>query len=95
MEKTTVTRTSYMQSLLNKTYSGVAVQAITQGKLEGSWEKLIADAIRKDYINDHSEACEIIETVSGPGLSARDVYLKAAYLITSSKPPVCRTSPMP
>lgn len=70
---------------MNRTYGSVAIQACLQGTIVGAWEKLIADEIHKDYLQDHSEACEIVDSVSIPGLPATKTYLKAAYLITSSK----------
>lgn len=79
-----------MQRLLTSTYSMVAVEAIKEG-FDGSWERLIAARLHKDFLNDHSEASEIIESVCVPGMAASKAYLKAAYLITSSKIPECHT----
>lgn len=84
MEKTIVIRTTYMQTVMTETYSQGTIIAVMQGKLAGSWERAIAERIRQDYHNDHPEACEIIESVKAPGMSANTTYLKAAYLITSS-----------
>lgn len=80
-----VIRTKYMQSLMSKTHSSVPIQAGKQGTIVGAWEALIAEEIHQDYLKDHSEACEIVDSVSSPGMSANQSYKKAAYLITSSK----------
>lgn len=81
-----VIRTPYMQSIMNRTYEGVALQACMQGTIVGAWEKLIADALKRDVANGHSEATEIVEScISSPGPKENALCLKAAYLITSSK----------
>lgn len=79
-------RTTYMQSLMNKTYAEVAIEAIKSG-FDGSWQRCIAREIQKDYLADHSEANEIINSCKVSGEPASKTYLKAAYLITESKIP--------
>lgn len=82
----TIVRSEYMQSVLDATYPNLAVEAI-KGGFDGAWERLISAQLRKDYIADHSEANEIVESVMVKGDKASQTYLKAAYLITSSKIP--------
>jgi hypothetical protein len=79
-------RTPYMQSLMTSTYPMVAIEAI-QGGFDGSWERLIAKAIEKDYRRNHSEAVEIVDSCDVPGEKSNGCFLRAAYLITSSKIP--------
>lgn len=78
-----MTRTPYMQSLMQSTYSLVAIEAI-MGGFEGAWQRVIANKIHQDYLSDHPEACEIVNSVKAPGQVARETYLLAAYLVTSS-----------
>lgn len=74
-----MTRTNYMQTIMTATYSSVAIEAI-KGGFTGAWERCIEKRLRHDVDNNHSEACEILESV---GMD----YMKAAHLITSSKIP--------
>jgi|GEM_PF-2904438 len=76
-------RTEYMQSLMNDTYSSVAIEAIQNG-FDGSWERLIAARLRKDYVAGHSEAEVIVHAVGGV---SDQKLMEAAKLITSSKIP--------
>ena len=79
-------RTTYMQSLMNRTYPGVAIEAIKNG-FDGSLERLIADALRYDWYNQSENAESVLNLVADRNkLSAKDLYMKAAYLITSSLP---------
>lgn len=48
-------RTLYMTNLMASTYPMVAMNAI-MGGFDGSWERLIASRLRKDYSENHSEA---------------------------------------
>lgn len=77
-----VIRTKYMQSILSATRENVALQACLQGTIVGAWEKLIAKELFKDCLMGHSEASEIVDSMPFPSSQA---FLKAAYLITSSK----------
>lgn len=77
-------RTSYMQSLMDSTYAGIAIEAIKNGWV-GAWERIIAERLKKDCKADHSEACEIVEScITSPGPKENALFLKAAFLITSS-----------
>lgn len=76
-----MTRTKYMQEIMNSTYSGIAIEAIHRG-FDGSWERLIAKQLRKDYEAGNSEAECIIDAVGG--LSDQKL-LQAAGLIIESK----------
>ena len=79
-----------MQSIMNATYPSIAIEAIIGG-FDGSWERLIAKRLEKDYNAYHSEAIEIVNSVFIPGESLTKASLKAAYLITSSKIAECHT----
>lgn len=78
MTKTQVERTEYMQRLMTSTYSQVAVEAIFGG-FEGSWERLIAKRLEADAQRDRSEAVILLEAAGGDPM-------KAAYIVTGSKP---------
>lgn len=78
-------RTLYMTNLMASTYPMVAIEAVQRG-FDGAWERLIAQRIEKDYLQDHSEAREIVDSIySGEDFNLKEAYLKAAYLITSSE----------
>jgi hypothetical protein len=76
-----MTRTMYMQSLMNATYPGIAIEAI-KGGFDEAWERLIAEKLLKDYNAGNSEAECIIESVGGLSMQKR---MQAAKNITSSK----------
>lgn len=61
---------------MTSTYSGVAIEAI-KGGFNDSWERCIARRLERDTKQNHSEACEICESVGND-------FIKAAKLITSS-----------
>jgi hypothetical protein len=78
-------RSTYMQSIMDSTYAGVAIEAIKNG-FDGAWERLIAERLKKDCEAEHSEALEIVESlIDSPGPKEKHLFLMAAYLITSSK----------
>lgn len=79
-----ISRTPYIQSILRETLSKIHSTALGQKKIDGAWEKALSERIHEDYLNDHPEVTEIIESVKEPGEVASKTYLKAAYLITSS-----------
>lgn len=81
-------RTKYMQLLMTVTQSETIMEAI-RGGFDGSQERAIAEKIRMDHLRNHSEACELVDfiTKGNSTMVAKDVYLKVAYLITSSKIP--------
>lgn len=79
-------RTNYMQSLMTSTYPSIPMEAI-MGGFDGSWERLIAKRLEKDYRRHHSEAVEIVDSCDAPGEKSNACFLRAAYLITSSKIP--------
>lgn len=76
-----MTRTKYMQDIMNATYPGVAIEAIKNG-FAGSWERLIAKKIREDYNQGHSEAECLVQGIGG--LSDQKL-VELAHLITKSK----------
>lgn len=77
-------RSSYMQNLMTSTYPSIAIEAIENG-WDGAWERLIAERLKKDVNAEHSEACEMVEScITSHGPKMDPLYLKAAYLITSS-----------
>lgn len=71
-------RTPFMEKIMQETYSQVAIEAITGG-FPGSWERCIARSLQAYASKDHSEATLILDSVNGD-------LIKAAYLITNSKP---------
>jgi hypothetical protein len=74
-----------MDRLMTSTYPHVAIEAISGG-FDGAWERLIAERLKKDCKAEHSEALEIVESlIESPGPKEKTLFLKAAYLITSSK----------
>lgn len=79
-------RTAYMQSLMDRTYPGVAIETIQNG-FNGSWERLIAKELELSYRRYHSEACEIVDSCDVPGDKSNACFLRAAHLITASKRP--------
>lgn len=80
-----MTRSKYMQELMTSTYSMVATEAI-EGGFDGAWERLISYRLKIDCKAEHSEALEIVESlIESPGPKEKPLFLKAAYLITSSK----------
>lgn len=79
-------RTKYMDGLMTKNYPNVGIEAIMHG-FDGSLERLIAKRLEKDYRRHHSEAVEIVDSCDAPGEKSNACFLRAAYLITSSKIP--------
>lgn len=76
-------RTDYMQSLMNETYNKIAIEALKNG-FSGSWERLIARQLKRDYDNSNSEAECIIQAVGGV---SDQKLMEAANLIIHSKIP--------
>jgi len=76
-------RTPYFQSLMESTKE-IANEAIQKG-FTGAWERRISQALEMDYLKGHSEAVELINQVYREGEPPPKAYLRAAYLITSSK----------
>lgn len=74
-----MTRTTYMQEIMTSTYPRIPIEAVRNG-YNGAWERLIAEQLRFDTSYDHSEACEIVESVDRN-------FMKAAQLIINSKIP--------
>lgn len=72
-------RTPFMQTLMTSTYPQIPMEAVLNG-FDGSWERCIAKALKNSAAVGNSEAEVILEAAGGD-------YLKAAYLITSSKIP--------
>jgi hypothetical protein len=72
-------RTPFMQLMMTLAYSNVAIEAI-QTKFDGSLERCIARTLKNSVERGNSEAEVILQAAGGD-------YLKAAYLITSSKIP--------
>lgn len=70
-------RTKFMQDIMTITYPQTAIEAVIGG-LDGSWERCIAKALKIEVRTGNSEAEVILQAADGD-------YLKAAYLITSSK----------
>lgn len=77
-----------MQQCMTLTYPMMALEAIKSG-FDGAWERLIAAKVLKDFINDFSEAFELMSFVSqeDPAMPVKAAALKVAYLITNSKIP--------
>ena len=75
-----------MQLLLTVTQPEIDLEAI-RSTFSGSWERLIAKRILRDYLAKHSEACELMEYAmkEDPSLSVQRAALAVAQLITSSK----------
>jgi len=73
---TKISRTPYMQKIMDYTYPGVAIEAI-RGGFSGSWERLVAKHLMADAKNNHSEATVIMQDCGNDPM-------KAAYLITNS-----------
>lgn len=90
MEKTIVTRTNYMQNLMTSTYPMIAIEAI-KGGFDGSWERLIAERLKIDVKKMYPEAMDIVLSIYDPEGEEKEsvTFMKAAYLITSSKIPEC------
>lgn len=72
-----VKRSEYMQDIMNKTYPGVAIEAILGG-FEGSWERLVAKRLEWDAAFKISEAVSLLQQANGDSMAA-------AYIITKSK----------
>jgi hypothetical protein len=72
-----MTRTAYMQQIMNETYPQIVIEAVNGG-FKGAWQRLIAKRLQKDCKADHSEAIEICDSVGND-------LTKASYLVTSSK----------
>lgn len=72
-------RTPWMQSLMTAIYPQVAIEAIRNG-FDGCAERVVARALQNAVAAGNSEAEVILQSAGGD-------YLKAAYLITSSKIP--------
>lgn len=81
-------RSSYMQLLLTVTRPEIDLEAI-KTRFEGSWERCIARRVLRDYLEKHSEACELMEYAmkEDPSLSVQRAALAVGHLITSSKIP--------
>ena len=81
-------RTNYMQLLMTVTYPDICLEAI-KTKFDGAWERLIAKRVLRDYLDKHSEACELMDYAmkEDPSLSVQRAALAVGYLITSSKIP--------
>jgi hypothetical protein len=75
-----------MESVMIQAYPNVAIEAIHRG-FDGSLERCMAEVIKRDYLSNHSEAREIVDSLrpTGESYTLKQAYLKAAYLITSSK----------
>ena len=79
-------RTAYMSWLMTSTYSQVAIIAIMSGSLKGAWEKAISDQLFLDvYAHQNPQAFDILE-MTGDEAYNKETFLKAAYLVTGSKP---------
>lgn len=74
-------RTKYMTQIMNETYAGVAIEAVKNG-FDGSWERLIAAKLRKDYIKGISEAECLVHAAGGV---SDQKLLQMAHFITNSK----------
>jgi hypothetical protein len=72
-------RTKFMQSIMNATHAMSMTEAVFRG-FDGSWERAIAASLKIEVRTGNSEAEVILQAAGGD-------YLKAAYLITSSKIP--------
>jgi hypothetical protein len=72
-------RTPFMERTLRIAYDQFAVEAILT-KWDGALERCIARCLKNAVSNGNSEAEVILQAAGGD-------YLKAAYLITSSKIP--------
>lgn len=72
-------RTQFMQTIMTATQAESMTEAVFRG-FDGSWERAIASALKRSVVAGNSEAEVILEAANGD-------YLKAAYLITSSKIP--------
>jgi hypothetical protein len=78
-------RTAYMQYLMNSTYDQIAINAILAGTIEGAWEKAIADKLFLAVYQDQNPmAWELLE-LTGDMEYTKETFMKAAYLVTSSK----------
>jgi hypothetical protein len=77
-----------MQKIMNDTYPGIAIEAITNG-FEGSWERLIAkklfDKAASSNVFIMMEAHSILKQ-TGCKVWDEEACLKSAYLITGSTP---------
>ncbi len=72
-------RTRYMQAIITAAYSQVPMEAILNG-FDGSLERCVAKILGHGVLRGNSEAEVLLQSAGGD-------YLKAAYLITSSKIP--------
>lgn len=70
-------QTKFMQDIMTLTYPQAGIEAIIGG-FDGSWERCIAKALKIEVRTGNSEAEVILQAADGD-------FLKAAYLITSSK----------
>lgn len=74
-------RTPYMQKIMWETHPELFAEAALRGFV-GCWERLIAKKLFEECILGSSEASDIVDSIPSPPSQS---YLKAAYLITSSK----------
>ena len=75
-----------MESVMIQAYPNVAIEAIHRG-FDGSLERCMAEVIKRDYLSNHSEAREIVDSMyAGESFNLKQAYLKAAYFITASTP---------
>lgn len=83
-------RTPYFQHLMTSTYPSLPIEAVQNG-FTGAWERLIAAQLQKDFVKGHSEAEVLLQSMADSVEPLRNICLKAAYLITSSKIEPCHT----
>lgn len=79
-------RTPYMQLVMNSTYSQVAINAIISGRIEGAWEKAIAERLHRDYKEGSPLPMEVLKQFGiEPEINHPSIWLNAAYFIISSE----------
>lgn len=77
-------RTPYMENVISLAYPQVAIEAI-KGGFDGSFERAMAKVIQADYLSNHSEAREIVDSLyAGHDFNLKEAYLMAAKLITAA-----------
>lgn len=77
LPKTPIKRTPFMTFLMEMSHGLLALEAIERG-WDGAMERLVAKSLKKAVERGESEAEVLLQATGGN-------YLKAAYLITSSK----------
>lgn len=75
---------AYVNWLKQTTYPGVAILAITTGKLEGCWETILGNQLKNDCRDCNPAAFETMQDL-GFDVFTDEVWLQAGELILNSE----------